>query len=189
MSNTTGGHWGLASNNPAREDRDMCNRARSRTEPETLLTRFGGGWLTDSYDWRWVFFINVPVGAMAFYGIWRYIRKTEDQAQNGAEYTTLKTPQPVQAQGKKVEVIEFFMYHCPACYALEPAMLEWVKKQGDNISFRRIHIFTLFYKVGLTEINRNRKFISLEIWFTTLGINSLRSPNNCWNYRNISTLR
>jgi DHA2 family multidrug resistance protein len=33
-----------------------------------------GGWLTDSYDWRWVFFINVPVGAMAFYGIWRYIR-------------------------------------------------------------------------------------------------------------------
>lgn len=25
----------------------MCNRARSRTEPETLLTRFGGGWLTD----------------------------------------------------------------------------------------------------------------------------------------------
>ena len=46
---------------------------------------------------------------------------------NGAEYTTLKTPQPVQAEGKKVEVIEFFMYHCPACYALEPAMLEWVK--------------------------------------------------------------
>jgi DHA2 family multidrug resistance protein len=36
-----------------------------------------GGWLTDSYDWRWVFFINVPVGALAFYGIWKYIRPTE----------------------------------------------------------------------------------------------------------------
>jgi len=36
-----------------------------------------GGWLTDSYNWRWVFFINVPVGALAFYGIWRYIRPTE----------------------------------------------------------------------------------------------------------------
>jgi DHA2 family multidrug resistance protein len=35
-----------------------------------------GGWLTDSYNWRWVFFINVPIGAMAFYGIWRYIRPT-----------------------------------------------------------------------------------------------------------------
>lgn len=35
-----------------------------------------GGWLTDSYDWRWVFFINVPVGALAFYGIWKYIKPT-----------------------------------------------------------------------------------------------------------------
>jgi DHA2 family multidrug resistance protein len=35
-----------------------------------------GGWLTDSYNWRWVFFINVPIGAIAFYGIWRYIRPT-----------------------------------------------------------------------------------------------------------------
>jgi DHA2 family multidrug resistance protein len=35
-----------------------------------------GGWLTDSYDWRWVFFINVPIGAMATYGIWWYIRPT-----------------------------------------------------------------------------------------------------------------
>ena len=35
-----------------------------------------GGWLTDSYDWRWVFFINIPVGALATYGIWRYIHAT-----------------------------------------------------------------------------------------------------------------
>ncbi|MCR2829371.1 DHA2 family efflux MFS transporter permease subunit [Acidithiobacillus ferrooxidans] len=30
-----------------------------------------GGWLTDTMGWRWVFFINVPVGIMAFTGIWR----------------------------------------------------------------------------------------------------------------------
>src|SRR6195952_2770408 len=36
-----------------------------------------GGWLTDSYDWRWVFFINLPIGALAFYGIWRYIHPTK----------------------------------------------------------------------------------------------------------------
>ncbi|HTB28732.1 MAG TPA: DHA2 family efflux MFS transporter permease subunit, partial [Steroidobacteraceae bacterium] len=35
-----------------------------------------GGWLTDSYNWRWVFFINIPVGALATYGIWHYIRPT-----------------------------------------------------------------------------------------------------------------
>jgi MFS transporter, DHA2 family, multidrug resistance protein len=33
-----------------------------------------GGWLTDSYNWRWVFFINVPIGMLAVYGMWRYIR-------------------------------------------------------------------------------------------------------------------
>ncbi len=33
-----------------------------------------GGWLTDRYDWRWVFFINIPLGVLALYGIWRYIR-------------------------------------------------------------------------------------------------------------------
>ena len=49
-------------------------------------------------------------------------------------------PQPVQVTGKKVEVIEFFMYHCPACNVLEPDLLAWVKQQGDKISFRRIHM-------------------------------------------------
>lgn len=60
--------------------------------------------------------------------------------QNGVEYTTLSSPQPVQAVGKKVEVVEFFAYHCPACYSLEPALNEWVKKQGDKIVLRRVHL-------------------------------------------------
>ena len=33
-----------------------------------------GGWLTDSYNWRWVFFINVPIGSLAIYGVWRFLR-------------------------------------------------------------------------------------------------------------------
>ena len=65
---------------------------------------------------------------------------TPDHPVNGAEYTTLTTPQPVSAVGNKVEVIEFFMYHCPACNSLEPQLLAWVKKQGSNIEFRRIHL-------------------------------------------------
>jgi protein dithiol oxidoreductase (disulfide-forming) len=59
---------------------------------------------------------------------------------NGAEYTTLSVPQPVQATGKKVEVIEFFAYHCPACNAFEPTLNQWIKKQGDNVVVRRIHL-------------------------------------------------
>jgi DHA2 family multidrug resistance protein len=28
-----------------------------------------GGWLTENYNWRWVFYINVPLGILAFLGI------------------------------------------------------------------------------------------------------------------------
>ena len=44
----------------------------------------------------------------------------------------------MQATGKKVEVIEFFAYHCPACNMLEPTFNQWIKKQGDNIHVRKI---------------------------------------------------
>lgn len=45
-----------------------------------------GGWLTDSYNWRWVFFINVPVGLMAFYGIWRFIDRLPGKKGNGFDW-------------------------------------------------------------------------------------------------------
>ena len=28
-----------------------------------------GGWLTDNYSWRWVFYINLPIGILAFVGL------------------------------------------------------------------------------------------------------------------------
>src|SRR3954467_12186071 len=32
-----------------------------------------GGWLTDTYSWRWAFYINIPVGAFAVFMISRYV--------------------------------------------------------------------------------------------------------------------
>jgi DHA2 family multidrug resistance protein len=35
-----------------------------------------GGWLTEYYNWRWVFYINLPFGILAWLGLARYVRET-----------------------------------------------------------------------------------------------------------------
>jgi MFS transporter, DHA2 family, multidrug resistance protein len=32
-----------------------------------------GGWLTDNFSWRWVFFINLPIGVLAFSAVWIFM--------------------------------------------------------------------------------------------------------------------
>lgn len=32
-----------------------------------------GGWITDNYSWRWVFFINIPVGIISFLAIYQLL--------------------------------------------------------------------------------------------------------------------
>jgi DHA2 family multidrug resistance protein len=36
-----------------------------------------GGWLTDNYSWRWVFYINLPLGILAFLGVLAFIPNGE----------------------------------------------------------------------------------------------------------------
>jgi thiol:disulfide interchange protein DsbA len=59
--------------------------------------------------------------------------------QAGVEYLALPAPQAASS-GDKVEVTEFFAYYCPHCYAFEPVLAAWVKKQGANIVFKRVHV-------------------------------------------------
>lgn len=35
-----------------------------------------GGWLTENYDWRWVFYINVPIGLLALIGLYFFLPET-----------------------------------------------------------------------------------------------------------------
>jgi thiol:disulfide interchange protein DsbA len=75
---------------------------------------------------------------------------------NGVEYKTLAAPQPVDT-GKKVEIIEFFDYACPHCAAFDESLNAWVKKQGDNIVFKRMHIS----RPG-TDLPQEKMFFTLE---------------------------
>jgi len=47
------------------------------------------------------------------------------------------TPQPT-ASGDKIEVIEFFWYGCPHCFALEPYLDKWLAAKPADVEFRRI---------------------------------------------------
>jgi len=76
--------------------------------------------------------------------------------QEGVQYQVLPQKQETPA-GKQVEVVEFFAYYCPHCNAFEPLLQEWVKKQGDNIVFKRVHV-----GAGPRIVPQQRLFYTLE---------------------------
>lgn len=59
---------------------------------------------------------------------------------NGTGFLMAARPQPTEAAGK-IEVLEFFSYHCPHCFALDPSLNDWVKKHGNDIVFKRVHVY------------------------------------------------
>jgi thiol:disulfide interchange protein DsbA len=61
-------------------------------------------------------------------------------AQSNAPYSLLNPPQPTDGSGK-IEVIEFFWYGCPHCYALEPSVNAWLKAAPKDVAFKRIPAF------------------------------------------------
>jgi protein dithiol oxidoreductase (disulfide-forming) len=56
----------------------------------------------------------------------------------GKDFVRLPSPAPVAAPAGKVEVVEFFSYGCPHCYAFEPLLEPWVKKLPADVAFRRV---------------------------------------------------
>jgi len=54
----------------------------------------------------------------------------------GVNYKKI-TPQPTDT-GSKIEVLEFFWYGCPHCYAFEPYINAWKKTKPANVEFVRV---------------------------------------------------
>jgi thiol:disulfide interchange protein DsbA len=53
----------------------------------------------------------------------------------GTNYKVVSPSQPTSVGPGKVEVIEFFWYGCPHCFALEPAINAWLKNKPPAIEF------------------------------------------------------
>jgi thiol:disulfide interchange protein DsbA len=58
-------------------------------------------------------------------------------AQQQPPFVELTPPLPTDTKGK-IEVVEFFWYECPHCYALEPYLEKWLKKLPGDVEFRRV---------------------------------------------------
>lgn len=56
------------------------------------------------------------------------------------QFRRLKTPAEVAAPAGKVEVVEFFWYSCPHCYAFEPQFAAWKQKAPAHVSVRRVPV-------------------------------------------------
>ncbi|WP_396431770.1 thiol:disulfide interchange protein DsbA/DsbL [Limnohabitans sp.] len=59
---------------------------------------------------------------------------------SGKDFQTLERPVATETNGGKVELIEFFWYSCPHCYAFESSFAQWVKNAPKDVVVRRIPV-------------------------------------------------
>jgi thiol:disulfide interchange protein DsbA len=60
--------------------------------------------------------------------------------QEGVNYKRLVPAQPTEVPTGQVEVLEFFWYACPHCYAIDPAIEAWLKTKPAYVSFSRVPV-------------------------------------------------
>jgi protein dithiol oxidoreductase (disulfide-forming) len=60
--------------------------------------------------------------------------------QEGVNYTRIVPAQPTAVAPGQVEVLEFFWYACPHCYAIDPLVESWRKTKPGYVSFSRVPV-------------------------------------------------
>lgn len=116
-----------------------------------------GGWITDSYSWRWVFYINVPVGLLAFAACYALLQDPEYLIEQRAELR--KQPLRFDSLGLLLLVTVMGSWEVLLSKGQE---WDWL---GDP--FWRIQTLTILFVAGL---------IALILW-------ELRHPSPVVNFR------
>jgi MFS transporter, DHA2 family, multidrug resistance protein len=116
-----------------------------------------GGWLTDQYEWRWVFLINVPIGLLAFAGSYAFLHDPDYLTKEREELK--KRPFHFDSIGLSLLVIVMVSWEVMLSKGQE---WDWL---GDP--FWRVQTLATLFAVGL---------VGLVYW-------ELRSPNPVVNFR------
>jgi thiol:disulfide interchange protein DsbA len=79
-----------------------------------------------------------------------------DRFTEGQQYQRIDPPRPLTEHRDRIEVVEMFLYACPHCYEMEPAMREWLKDKPD-VEFLRVPAI-----VGPSWADQARAFYIVE---------------------------
>jgi MFS transporter, DHA2 family, multidrug resistance protein len=101
-----------------------------------------GGWITDSYSWRWVFLINVPVGILALAGCYALLRDPDYLTTQRMELK--KQPLHFDSIGLSLLVIVIVCWEVTLSKGQE---WDWL---GDP--FWRIQTLVILFTVGLVGL-------------------------------------
>ena len=116
-----------------------------------------GGWLTDEYQWRWVFLINVPIGLLAFAGCYALLRDPDYLTRERMELR--KRPFHFDSIGLSLLVIVIVCWEVMLSKGQE---WDWLSDP-----FWRVQTLAILFTSGL---------VGLVFW-------ELRSPNPVVNFR------
>ena len=105
-----------------------------------------GGWITDNYDWRWIFFINIPV---AIVSLFLTSRMVEDPPHIVEEIKRLRS------KGLNLDYTGF------ALLAIGFGSLEFVLDKGQEDDWFGSHIITTFTIMCVTAL---LTLLLWEIW-------------------------
>ena len=91
----------------------------------------------------------------------------------GQQFGRLTTPQP--SPPGKIEVLEFFLYSCPHCFAFDPSLRQWSAQLPPDVVFRRVHggfnavtkllqkLFFTLEAMGLVGTMHERVFAAIHV--------------------------
>jgi thiol:disulfide interchange protein DsbA len=100
---------------------------------------------------------SLQLAATGLGSLWAGAAGAQGGPVEGTHFTRLAQPAPVSAPAGKIEVVEFFSYGCPHCFALEPTLESWAKRLPADVVFRRVPVgFNALYE------NYQKIFFALE---------------------------
>ena len=100
---------------------------------------------------------SLQLAAAGLGTVWAGSAAAQGGPVEGTHYTKLAQPAPVSVPPGKIEVVEFFSYGCPHCYALEPTLEAWAKRLPADVVFKRVPVgFNALYE------NYQKIFYALE---------------------------